>query len=930
LTFPLVIGAEENYGTLGTTGLYAFFGNGQGNWTQHTITTTGSYAYIEIVDVDNDGYNEVFAGCQENSNGIEAWEWNGTQFLTSGISSPITSGNVNYFRIENISGTSSLDIAVARNGGIRYYEGSGSSPITWTEYSTGLRTRGLCTSIDVSDLNDDGLLDILVGQYGDGLFAYTQNSGSVSWNDETDTLPSVEHSGRILGVVTGDVNEDGNIDLIYGRRTNPQGLFLLLGNGGGTSGDALQWTYLNDSWTSRPWGSFYQMNLQDVDSDGDLDLLVAKEDTGLHLYLGDGSEDPGNSFTWSEVTGKGLPTDMKFFGSNYFDYDNDGDLDIAGCTWGYGARVYQNNETKPAEPIARAGMDITVFFGDPVTLDGTNSSDAQDCAEGDAAGTILTYDWNLTSQPEGSMMADTDLSPSDSDPGPTFTPTLPGNYTFTLSVQDTEGYHSRSEDEIRISVILNNTDPTANAGPDQTVFTGDMVYLNGSLSTDLEDTIEQLGFHWEVNSSNPSLITLDDPSLKEPSFTAPDTTGVYKFTLRVTDSFNYSSQLDEVNITVTLRPNVDPVADAGDDIQGIANSSISLDGTGSSDSDGEIITWVWNCTSHNNISLADGNSSTPEFTPNISDEYSFTLQVIDDRGGMSNLDTVLVTITPDNSPPTANAGKNLTVNVNTSVILNGTLSRDPEGTVSEWEWNSTSHPGVLLNNSNSATPDFFASEIGEYHFKLRVGDDRGMWSWWDHVKITVLEEDVNITDPVENTAPTVEVTSPMQGMVLNGTFDLVWSATDVDGDPLTILIELISLPGASTVILFDGPNPDQQNLRIDSKLYSNGTYELRIRVYDGFDDTIVHIQPIQIRNEEETVADDDDDDDDDTVDDDDAADDDEQPPIDDPDEKDKSISIQMIIGIIVVILIAGLLIFAVGRWIYERRDDEDTFDLDEE
>jgi len=270
----IVIGAEENYGTLGTTGLYAYFGNGQGTWTQHTISSTGSYAAIEIRDVDEDGNNEVFAGYQENTNGIGAWEWTGTQFQTSGISSPITSGNVNYFRLENLSGSSGMDLAVARNGGIRYYEGSGSSPVSWTEYSSGLRTNGLCTSMDVSDLNNDGYLDMVVGQYGDGLYAYTQNPSIPSWNDETDTLPSVEHSGRILGLVTGDVNNDGNIDLIYSRRTSPTGLFLLLGNGGGVSGNDLRWTYLNNSWTSRPSGSFYQMNLADVDGDGDLDLLA--------------------------------------------------------------------------------------------------------------------------------------------------------------------------------------------------------------------------------------------------------------------------------------------------------------------------------------------------------------------------------------------------------------------------------------------------------------------------------------------------------------------------------------------------------------------------------------------------------------------------------------------------------------------------------
>ena len=65
--------------------------------------------------------------------------------------------------------------------------------------------------MDVNDLNNDGYIDIVVGQYGDGLFAFTQNGASTTWNDETSTLPSVEHSGRIMGVVTGDANNDGNL-----------------------------------------------------------------------------------------------------------------------------------------------------------------------------------------------------------------------------------------------------------------------------------------------------------------------------------------------------------------------------------------------------------------------------------------------------------------------------------------------------------------------------------------------------------------------------------------------------------------------------------------------------------------------------------------------------------------------------------------------
>jgi len=149
-----------------------------------------------------------------------------------------------------------------------------------------------------------------------------------------------------------------------------------------------------------------------VDNDGDLDLLAPKEQYGLYLFLGNGSSSPGLNFTWTDVNGKGLPTDMQFFGSNFLDYDNDGDLDIAACTWGDGIRVYQNNLTLPDIPIARAGGDQIVFIGNTVNLNGKGSYDPQDCPGGDSTGAILTYDWNITGQPGGSSLTDINLTPS--------------------------------------------------------------------------------------------------------------------------------------------------------------------------------------------------------------------------------------------------------------------------------------------------------------------------------------------------------------------------------------------------------------------------------------------------------------------------------------------------------------------------------------
>jgi hypothetical protein len=203
-----------------------------------------------------------------------------------------------------------------------------------------------------------------------------------------------------------------------------------------------------------------------------------------------------------------------------------------------------------------------------------------------------------------------------------------------------------------------------------------------------------------------------------------------------------------------------------------------------------------------------------------------------------------------------------------------------------------------------------------------------MWSWWDHVKITVLEEDVNITDPVENTPPAIEIISPTEGTVLNGTIDIIWSASDEDGDPLTVRIELIVLPGTASFTLFDGQDPVDQKLSINTTGYNNGTYELRVTVNDGFNITVVHVLNLEIRNEVPVITDDDDDDDD--VVDDDTTDDDEVSDPDDDNGGGRRISTQMIIGIVVVLLIAGLLIFGIARWLYERKDDDDVYSFDEE
>ncbi|MDP6156976.1 MAG: PKD domain-containing protein [Candidatus Thermoplasmatota archaeon] len=953
------------------TGLYAAAGNGAGTWTLSTITATDSFAGIAIADCDGDGSQEVYAGYEWRwanaaSNGVGAWEWNGAAFAAAGITSPISSGGVADIEITNITGGPALDIVVGKqSGGLAYYEGNGASPISWTAKSGGLLNSNECTAVDVDDINNDGLPDIVAGQYGGkGLHIYTQNAAGQLWTARTASLPAGAKSTSIMGAEVGDINNDGNSDIVYS--THGGGMRTLLGNGGGGTGINFQWTTAtggNAQGFPGNYGSngdFPQLQLADIDFDGDLDLLAPKASGGLYLFLGNGSEQPGNGFGWSLVSGKGLPTTGSYYGSNFIDFDNDSDLDIAGATWGTGVKVFETNLILPPHPIANAGFNQSVFLGDTVSLNGTNSTDAQDCLTGDPLGNILTYDWNITDQPQGSTLTDGDLVPSDASAAVSFLPTHSGYYMLSLVVRDSDLQYSLFEDHINITVIIDNMIPTANAGSDLHVETGGHVILNGSASNDTEDVIGLLSFDWNVSTGNPSIVTLSDESAIMPTFTAPDTIGDYYFTLAVKDSLEAWSIEDEVIVTVELSPNILPTADAGIDFSAFSNTTVTLNGN-ASDPDGDIVTWEWNCTSHPTLTLVDENSSAPSFTPNRSGQYSFTLTVLDDRSGWAEEDQVLVNIIEDNRPPTANAGADFTayfgevtflngsssndfegyliswnwtclnypnttfvngnsttpsfipdkvdiyhftlkvmddlglwsvtdelnvtvierminkipianagkdriVHVNSTVILNGSRSNDPDGNISSWVWNCSSHTNLSFMYHDSAHPSFFAAEIGSYNISLAVVDDLGTWSVEDHVTITVVSEDTNITDPLANVPPSVKITSPRGGEIFINSTEITWIASDADSDLLSFTIELVNTSGGVVSTLAKGLGTEVRSWKWISTGVPDGSYRIRIKVFDGIivSEDMSSLFTLKLLLDENDDTDDDDIDDDDT------------------------------------------------------------------
>lgn len=188
-----------------------------------------------------------------------------------------------------------------------------------------------------------------------------------------------------------------------------------------------------------------------------------------------------------------------------------------------------------------------------------------------------------------------------------------------------------------------NTPPTADAGSDQTAEVGAMVQLNGSNSSDSDG--DTLSYSWAfISKPNNSDATLSDATTSKPTFTA-DIAGTYDVSLTVNDG-TVDSEADTVTITVEeTMTNTPPVANAGADQEVAVNQKVTLNGSDSSDNDGDELTYLWEMTSKptsSNSSLDGSTTSSPTFTPDISGNYVIKL-IVNDGKDDSAEDSVTVT-----------------------------------------------------------------------------------------------------------------------------------------------------------------------------------------------------------------------------------------------------------------------------------------------
>jgi hypothetical protein len=311
------------------------------------------------------------------------------------------------------------------------------------------------------------------------------------------------------------------------------------------------------------------------------------------------------------------------------------DLDGDGVITSLDAQKLQLIYNQP--PVAKVGPDQTVNEGDPVTLDGSGSNDPQ--------GLSLQYSWTQVSGPSVTLdlsdpILPTFLAPAVSASGATL--------RFQLVVSD--GQLSSTPATVNITVKHANHPPVASVGPDQSVAEFSLVTLDGSASYDPDADL--LTYLWS-QTGGPT-VSLSNPNVAKPTFLAPfvDPTGAtLSFQLTVTDTSDSSARATtRVNVTNVNHP---PIANAGPDQTVNTGTKVQLDGTASSDPDGDPLNFTWSVLSGPHVTLSDVHSATPSFIgPQVTSPTILTFQLLVDDGfsGMASAD-VRITLLPVDAPP---------------------------------------------------------------------------------------------------------------------------------------------------------------------------------------------------------------------------------------------------------------------------------------
>ncbi len=305
---------------------------------------------------------------------------------------------------------------------------------------------------------------------------------------------------------------------------------------------------------------------------------------------------------------------------------------------------------------------------------------------------------------------------------------------FQLTVTDENGIsHSQTVAIVISPMQSENQAPNAlisvsNLSPTS----GSLVTLDASASNDVDGSITS----YEWVQLDGVAINLDNNIQVSTSFVAPavQEPTIVTVQLTVVDDAEASTQASvQIQIMPADAENQAPSAMIQvSNVNPDAGENVTMDASGSSDSDGVIVSYAWVQVAGPAVTLSDANSNIASFiAPEVDEDtqLQFKLTIMDDEGA-SVVSSVFVNLkAKPNVLPIANvSASNMNPVSGTQVDLTGDTSVDGDGQIVSYQWSVTEGPNTEIANANSANASFIAPIVNQntaMTFKLTVTDDDG-------------------------------------------------------------------------------------------------------------------------------------------------------------------------------------------------------------
>ena len=346
-------------GTTEPGDIFYWLGECYGNWQRWQRFHIRAYVRsMASGDVNNDGYQDIVFSSIGDTKGVHVWINENGQFRAG---RPVSEKELfEGLRLADINKDGNLDIIAANTsgasiGGIQVWFGDGEGNFI---HETGPTRSGIYKDVAVADMNKDGKLDIVGAGWGaeTGSLRAWFGLGDGRWS--TDQVPIIT-KGSFWRVEIADVDVDGNLDIIAASNFN--GVHIYYGDGKGAFP-------ISEMLTEK--GSFWKATACDLNGDGLMDIIATSNDNhGIIIWYQ--QKDHRDREKWEKWIAKdeGLPKDGYYFDVVCKDLNGDLEPDVIAASHGEGIKVWLRGKAELGtfeqpckEPTVIQVLSTAVFF----------------------------------------------------------------------------------------------------------------------------------------------------------------------------------------------------------------------------------------------------------------------------------------------------------------------------------------------------------------------------------------------------------------------------------------------------------------------------------------------------------------------------------------------------------------------------------------